>query len=309
MKAVRASSGGVQVVEVAEPEGPGELIRISAVSICASDWNYIRRGSTQILGHEISGVTASGTPVVVEGSTPCGACEWCAQGRSNRCHRIGTDILGLTVPGAMSEYFRAPTTSLVPLPSGLRPEDASLAEPGAVAWHAVRSGSVTPDTRVAVVGAGAIGLIAVLAAREQGAPEVALEARHSHQIEIGDELGATRPTREFDVVIEATGGESGLHRAVELSRPGGTVVGIGVYPPDSAWPWRAAFLKEVRVVPSLGYDRTDGGQVARAAALLARHPALVDRLLTHRFGIDEAPRAFEVAAAKDKGAFRVVVHP
>ena len=310
MKAVRAAAGGVAVVEIDEPAGPGELLRVTAVSICASDWNYIRRGSTQILGHEISAVTEDGTPVVVEGSFACGECAWCAQGRRNLCRRTGREILGLTVAGGMSEYFRAPATALVPLPDGLRPEGACLAEPGAVAWHAVQAGGAGPDTRVAVVGGGAIGLLAVLAAQAQGAPEVALQARHPHQIEIGRELGAEPPLGEFDVVIEATGGESGLHRAFELARPRGTVVGVGVYPPEITWPYRTAFLKEVRMVPALGYDRADGvSEVARAAALLAEHPGLVERLVTHRFGIDEAPHAFETAAARGTGVFRVAVHP
>jgi len=139
---------------------------------------------------------------------------------------------------------------------------------------------------------------------------VALEARHPHQVRIGDELGAGHPSGEYDVVIEATSTESGLHRSFALARPRGTVVCIGVYPSEITWPYRTAFLKEVRMIPSMSYERVDGvSEVARAVTLLAAHPAVVDRLITHRFGIDEAPRAFEVAADRSSGAFRVVVHP
>lgn len=310
MKAVRGAGSGVKVVEVDEPEGDGELIKVNAVSICASDWNYIRRGSEHILGHEISGVAEDGTPVVVEGVFGCGECHWCEQGRFNLCHLASANILGLTVTGGMSEYFRVPRTSLVPIPDGLRVEDACLAEPGGVAWHAVRRGEVAPDMRVAVVGGGAIGLLAVLAAQAQGAAEVSLEARHPHQIETGDRFGATRPSGDYDVVIEASGTESGLARAFELARPRGAVSSVSVYPPDITWPYRASFLKEVRMIPSIAYDRHDGlSELARVAAMLAARPEIAQTLITHRFEIDEAEHAFEVAAERAQGTFRVVVHP
>ncbi|MET7335439.1 alcohol dehydrogenase catalytic domain-containing protein [Nonomuraea sp. NPDC005650] len=310
MKAVRAVPPGVKVVQVDEPQGDAELIKVNAVGICASDWNYIRRGSGQILGHEISGVASDGTPVVVEAVFGCGECRWCEQGRFNLCRLAGSDILGLTTPGGMSEYFRVPRTSLVPIPEELPAEDACLAEPGAVAWHAVRKTEITADTRVAVVGGGVIGLFAVLAAQAQGAAEVSLEARYPHQIEAGDRFGATRPSGDYDVVIEASGSESGLARAFELARPLGVVCSVSVYPPDITWPYRVSFLKEVRLIPSIAYDRHDNGvsELAHVMAMLAARPEIAQALITHRFEMDEAERAFQVAAQR-KGAFRVVVHP
>lgn len=282
------------------------LVKVGAVSICASDWNYLRRGSRHILGHEIAGVTEDGTPVVVEAVFGCGMCRWCEQGMVNLCRLAGTNILGMTVPGGMSEYFRVPHTSLVSIPDGLRVEDACLVEPGAVAWHAVRKGEVGPGTRVAVVGGGAIGLLAVLAAQAQGAAEVSLEARHPHQIDAGERFGASQPSTDYDVVIEASGTEAGLARAFELARPLGTVSSVSIYPPDITWPYRTAFLKEVRLVPSIAYGAND---FARVAAMLAARPEIAQTLITHRFGIDDAPEAFETAASKASGAFRVVVHP
>lgn len=310
MKAVRGTGSGVEVADVHEPDGDGELVRVSAVSICASDWNYVRRGSRQILGHEIAGVTEEDRPVVVEAVFGCGECRWCEQGRFNLCRLAGTNILGMTVAGGMSEYFRVPRTSLVSIPDGLRVEDASLAEPGAVAWHAVRRGEVGPGTRVAVVGGGAIGLLAVLAARDEGATEVSLAARHRYQIETGECFGATRPSGDYDVVIEASGTETGLARAFDLARPLGTVSSVSIYPPDITWPYRVSFLKEIRMVPSIAYDRADGvSDLARVMAMLVARPEIAEALITHRFGIDDAERAFAVAAAKRDGTFRVVVHP
>jgi 2-desacetyl-2-hydroxyethyl bacteriochlorophyllide A dehydrogenase len=310
MLAVRCAPPGVRVVEVDEPEGNGELIRVSAVSICASDFLYIQYGSRQIIGHEIAGVLEDGTAVAVEAIFGCGNCEWCDRGAYNLCHLCSVEALGMTVDGGMSEYFRAPRRALVPLPPRLHPSDASLVEPGSVAWHACHIGGVGPDTRVAVVGGGAIGILAVLAARAQGAAEVALVARHPHQKQLGERFGAIEPKGSYDVVIEAAGSESSLHKSVEMARPRGTVAFVGVFHPGVAWPYRQAFMKEVVIAPALGYCRHNGRrEFAEVADMLAARPEIGQALITHRFSIDEAVHAFDVARDRQKGTFRVVVHP
>ncbi|MEU9456125.1 alcohol dehydrogenase catalytic domain-containing protein [Streptomyces sp. NPDC048277] len=311
MRAVRCAPPGVEVVETDEPGGEGESVRVAAVGICGSDLRYLRRGSTQIAGHEIAGTAPDGTPVAVEAIARCGDCEWCAAGRHNMCRAAGRDIVGMTAPGGMAERYRAPSSALVPLPPGLPLEDAALVEPGAVSWHACHKGEVGPDTRVAVVGAGTIGMLAAAAAQRMGAPEVSLLARHPYQAEAGERLGMTRPSGLYDVVVEASGSESGLSRAIELARPLGTVSTVGVYPPDMGWPYMAAFLKEVRLVPSMGYaqDATGAREFTRSARLLADRPEIARTLISHRFGIEDAARAFEIAAARPPGTFKVVVHP
>jgi 2-desacetyl-2-hydroxyethyl bacteriochlorophyllide A dehydrogenase len=308
MKAVRNAPPGVEVVDIDEPSGEGELIRVAATGICASDLNYLRYGSTQIAGHEFSGTLEDGTPVAVEAIFGCGDCAQCEQGNYNRCER-GVQGLGMTDPGAMAEWFRAPRRALIALPPGLDVADACLVEPASVARHACHMGGVTPDTAVAVVGAGAIGILAAAAAQSMGAPEVTVEARHPHQHEVRERLGAGIPVGSYDVVIETAGSESGLHRAVELARPGGTVVHLGVYG-EIEWPMAAAFMKEVALRPSLGYCGHHGRrEFAESADMLAARPELTRALITHRFGIDDAPEAFRVAQDRSKGVFRVVVEP
>lgn len=310
MLAVRGAPPGVEVVEVDEPEGPWELVRIRSASICASDYTYLRYGTTKILGHELAGTLPDGTAVAIEAIFGCDDCEHCAAGNVNHCHTVPTTALGMTADGGMSEWFRAPARSLVRLPDGLDVADAALVEPTAVAWHAVRSAGTTAGMRVAVVGAGAIGLMALASARALGASEVSLEARHPHQIELGERLGATRPSGVYDVVIEAAGTESALHRAAELTRPAGSMAVLGVFPPDTEWPQSVCFHKEVRTVPSLGYCTHDHGRdFDEAAALLAAEPDLVDALVTHRFPIEDAAEAYRVAADRAAGAIRVVVEP
>lgn len=309
MRAVRNAPPGVEVVEIDEPEGDGELVRVAAAGICASDLNYLRWGSTQIAGHEFAGTLSDGTTVAVEAIFGCGACPMCELGSYNLCER-GPTALGMMDPGGMCEWFRAPRHALVPLPEGLAVEDASIVEPAAVAWHSCHMGDVGPGTRVAIVGAGAIGVLAAASAQAMGAPEVAVEARHPHQHEARERIGAAVPTAGYDVVVETGGSESALCRAVQLARPGGTVVYVGVYDSDTTWPHHEAFLREVALRPSLGYCGHHGRrEFAEAADMLAARPELARMLITRRFPIEAAPEAFRVAQDKSQGVFRVVVEP
>lgn len=308
MRAVRNDPPGVKVVEIDEPDGPGQLVRVASVGICRSDLLYLDYGSTQIAGHEFAGTLEDGTPVAVEAIFGCGACPQCHQGHYNRCPQ-GPTALGMLDPGGMCEWFRAPTHALVPLPDQLRLADAALVEPASVAWHGCHMGSIGPDSRVAVVGAGAIGILAAASAQAMGAPEVAVEARHPHQHQAREGIGASPPDGHYDVVVETAGTESGLHRAVELVRPGGTVVYIGVYG-DITWPHGPAFMKEAALRPSLGYGPHQGRrEFAEAADLLARRPELTELLITHRFPLEDAAEAFRVASDRSAGVFRVVVEP
>jgi threonine dehydrogenase-like Zn-dependent dehydrogenase len=309
VKAVRNAPPTVEVVDVDEPEGVGDLVRVVATGICASDLKYLRFGSTQIAGHEFAGVLEDGTAVAVEGFFGCGKCEQCEQSTYNLCVK-GPTAPGMLSPGGMSEWFRAPRHVLVPLPPGLDVADAALVEPASVAWHSCHQGEIAPQSRVAVVGAGAIGILAAASAQQMGAAEVAVEARHPHQHEGCERIGAVVPTSGYDVVIETGGSESALHRAVELARVGGTVVHLGLYDPGTVWPMDAAFSKEVALRPSLGYcSHYQRRDFAEAADLLAARPELTSTLITHRFPIEDAVDAFRMAQDKSKGVFRVVVEP
>ncbi|HVB27686.1 MAG TPA: zinc-binding dehydrogenase [Mycobacteriales bacterium] len=311
MKAVRSIEGGVAVVDVDEPPGIGEMLDIRATSICGSDLSYIRFGSRNILGHELAGVREDGTAVVVEAIYGCMECEQCRRGAYNLCPTHGQRALGIGADGGMAEQFRAPTARLVPLPPGFDVRDASIVEPASVSWHALRLAHTGPGSRVAVVGAGALGLLAVSGARRLGAEDVALAARHPHQKEAGERLGArVNAGGLFDVVVEAAGSEASLVRCGELVAPGGTIVVLGVHFGPVQLDWMPLFHKEARVIPSLGYCAHDGGrEMEDAAAMLADDPDIARTLITHRFPIEDAAEAFRVASDRAGGAVRVVIEP
>jgi 2-desacetyl-2-hydroxyethyl bacteriochlorophyllide A dehydrogenase len=312
VKAVRSGNGAVRVVDLDEPPGVGEVLDMQATSICASDLSYVRFGSTNVLGHELAGRRPDGTPVVVEAIYGCLECDQCRRGAYNLCPTHSQRALGIFADGGMAEQFRAPPERLVDVPPGLDLRDACLVEPTSVSWHALRLADTGPTTRVAIVGAGALGLLAVAGARRMGAAEVALEARHPHQRGAGERLGATvgRAHQTYDVVVEAAGSQESLARCGELVAPGGTIVVLGVHFGPVQLDWLPLFNKEARVIPSLGYCAHDGvREMEEAAAMLAEDPDIARTLITHRFPLEDAEEAFRVAADRSSGAIRVVLEP
>ena len=148
-------------------------------------------------------------------------------------------------------------------------------------------------------------------ARRLGGEEVVLEARHPHQKEAGERLGARVHTDGlYDVVVEAAGTLASLARCAELVAPGGTIVVLGVHFGPVQLDWMPLFHREARLIPSLGYCAHDGGrEMEDAAAMLADDPDIARTVITHRFPIEDATEAFRVASDKTQGAIRVVIEP
>jgi 2-desacetyl-2-hydroxyethyl bacteriochlorophyllide A dehydrogenase len=308
MRAVRGFEGHPRLVEVDEAPGQGEAITMQVAGICASDLNYLRMGTQRILGHELAGTKADGTPVSVEGQFGCGECSYCLEGRNNLCHQSTKMALGIMQDGGMVEQFRVPSHKLIELPEGLDIRNASLVEPASVAWHGVRLGGTSPETRVAIVGGGSIGQLAAAGAQTQGAADVALEARHAHQHEIRERLGVGEPDGLYDIVIEAAGSASSIQRCAELARPGGTIVVLGVVSGPLDIPFGSLLTRELKLVASMGYCGHAGQREMRLAAeMLASRPEIPDSLITHRFPLEDAAEAFRVAGDRRSGAIKVVV--
>jgi len=311
MRAVRCAQTGVEVVDVPRPTGDGVRVRMRAAGICGSDLHLVHGGFgiPFTLGHELAGELSDGTPVAIEPLVPCGVCELCVRGDYNLCHSAPSLIVGIMRDGGMAEELLVPPRCLVPLPAGVPVRDASLIEPLAVVVHGYRLVGLHGGQRVAVVGAGNIGLCAVVAARAAGA-EVGLVARHDAQSAAGERLGAKPVAGEYDIVVDAAGTAGALQRAAELCRPGGTMVLVAAYWEGMNLPAFLIPLKEIRVVPSSMYGRCGAGRdIDVAAALLASNPEIARAIITHRFPLEAAPEAFRVAADRKAGAIKVVLEP
>jgi threonine dehydrogenase-like Zn-dependent dehydrogenase len=313
MRAVRNTERGIEVVEVPEPaDDDGVRVRIRSAGICGSDLTMIKAGPLPVtLGHEFAGVLDDGTPVAVEPLRPCATCDQCVAGNYQRCRLGGSIYVGVGSDGGMADEIRVPARAIVPLPTSLASGDACVVEPLSVAMHGFRLTGVEPSARVAVVGGGSIGLAAVTAALAAGA-EVALVARHAHQVSAGERLGAdpAAATGEYDLAVEAAGTATALEQAAQLAAPGGTVLMLGTFWGAVSVPGLTALMKELRVVWSLASGgHAHGRDFDDAAALLGQRPEIADTLITHRFPLDDAAEAFRVAGDRSAGAIKVVLEP
>lgn len=314
VKAVRGRGGRPIVVDVGEPAGDGVAVRVASSGICGSDLHLLDWDLPVVLGHELAGTTPDGRPVAVEPISPCGRCERCAGGDYNLCETAGGAIVGVGRDGGLAEVCVVPEAALVALPDGVPLSDACLIEPLAIGVHGVRRARVAPAERVAVVGAGSIGLLGVVAAQAAGAA-VDVDARHGHQREAALRLGAglveTDGPHGYDVAVDAVGTGDALARAAALVRPGGRVLVLGTYwDPGTVLPGIALAMKEADLIPSSMYGRGPAGRdIESAAALLAGRPETGRVLITHRFPLDAALDAFAAARDRSAGALKVVVEP
>ncbi|CAM8649373.1 Tdh Threonine dehydrogenase and related Zn-dependent dehydrogenases [Acidimicrobiia bacterium] len=311
MRAVRCPEGIPQVVEVPVPTGDGILVKVASAGICGSDLHLLPMGLQATFGHEIAGTLADGTPVALEPFAPCGTCPACIDGTYHRCILGPGMVFGVGHDGGMADQVMVPVSSIARLPHGVPALNGCLVEPLAVAVHGVRRGAIRGTDRVAVIGGGTIGQMALVVSQQTGAA-VDLTARHERQKEAAERLGAGEISGNgYDVVIEAAGTASALAEAVDRCRPGGTVVLLGSYWDGNVeMPGLSITMKEITLVPAVMYSRVGPSRdIDVAATILADRPELPDAVITHRFPLDAAGQAFAVAADRSSGSIKVVLEP
>jgi L-iditol 2-dehydrogenase len=229
--------------------------------------------------------------VVAANSAPCGACPPCARKEETLCE----NLLPL-LNGAYAELLLVPEriarVNLLPVPPGLAPEVAALLEPLACCLHGIERAEIEPGDTVAVLGVGPIGLMLCAAARDAGAHVVAVGGRRGRR-ELAQELGATPGDgRGADVVLEAAGTVEAWRAAVELVRPGGTVLLFGGLPRDAAPPVDAYRLHYEELTLRGAFHHTPR-HVRAALAFLASGAVPWERLVTHRVGLEGVTALFD----------------
>src|SRR4051794_5875170 len=235
--------GGVELVEKPAPQpGDGEVvIAPQATGVCGTDLHLID-GTFALSrypvtpGHEFAGRVArvgagvtgfhEGDPVCADPNVTCGTCRWCRAGASNHCP--GLDPLGLTRDGACAEFVRVPEANVFSLPTGVSPEVGALIEPLSCVLHAARRTPGWSGARVAVFGAGPIGLLAIAVALHRGAASVVAfepqEGRRGAALAIGAEAAHAEIAQDdgdglFDLAVEATRHPPPLAPALHRPRP------------------------------------------------------------------------------------------
>lgn len=308
MRAVVSSKGVVSVEERPEPSGEGELIRVTSSGICGSDLHLVKMGlSGVILGHEFGGRSSDGSLFAVRPTGECGACASCRRGHPNTCASAAASLHGTSIDGGLADLVRVDHSRLVSVPSTVDPATVGLVEPLAVVVHGINRVSPQEGCRSLVVGAGSIGLLTAAVLHDRGI-EVDILARHPHQAAAAEALGArvlSTPADDYDVTFDAVCTQETFNTCVSATKPRGTLVEFGmVWSPVSLN--NTFMLKEITIVPSIFYGHDHAhDDFAEAVDVLARQPHIVESLVTHRYPLQEAARAFDVAADKSSGAIKV----
>ena len=293
MKAARLyAPGDLRIEDVPKPvPGPGDvLVQIEVALTDGTDLKTYRRGHPVLarsfpvaFGHEFCGY-ADGRRVVAANSAPCGACEGCA--RDEQCRAL--EFLS----GAYGDWLVVPeriaAVNLLDVPVGLASDVAALVEPLACCLRGVARAGVTPGETVAILGAGPIGLMLCACVADAGGRPV-LVGGHPERQELAALFGAeTGDGRGADVVIEAAGSEQAWVDAVEIVRPGGTVLLFGGLPRDSRPPVDAYRLHYEELTLRGSFHHTPA-TVRAALGFLASGAYPWERLITHRVLLADLP--------------------
>ncbi|MEX3857798.1 L-idonate 5-dehydrogenase [Paraburkholderia sp. BR10923] len=323
----------IRIDELEPPEpGPGQVrVRVRAGGICGSDLSYYFKGKSGdfavrepfVLGHEVAGEIdlpgegvgaeqglARGQRVAVNPGLACGTCRFCTAGMPNHCLNMRFMGSASTFPhsqGMFRQYIVVAARQCVPVSDGVDFAQASMAEPLAVALHAVKQAGSLVGARVLLVGCGPIGCILLSVARRAGAHRVIAVDLSERALQVARQLGADQTVNAadtatiaawsdrrgtFDVVIEASGSPAGLDTALRSARAGGTVIQVGNLPAGQS-PVAANLVMAKELCYRGSFRFTD--EYAVAADEIAAGKLDLRPLMTHAFAMRDANHAFEVA--------------
>lgn len=338
MRAAVLQEGGrfaVQELPDPEPSGRQAVIRVTYCGICGSDLHAVRAGSLApgaVLGHEIVGEIVAmgpeaagfevGDRVTTLSAVPCDACGACREGRFRSCEK-GWQIFGYTgLPGGYAELLLTHAAIMAKVPEGTPDTVAAFNEPSIVGLNAVRASRLRLGDVSAIIGAGPIGLLVLLAAKLANARPVYVIETNARRREMARRLGATEvfdpatedvasfflhklPAGGPDVVFECAGAPGTLQRAVELVRPGGQVMVPGVNMEADTISPLTLVAKECEVLGSLG-----GADLFQTALdYLAAGLLDVEPMVTRIASLDEVDEVFQVLGTNASDDVKVLVAP
>lgn len=322
----------IQRRPVPQPSPHEVLVRVHAVGTCGSDVHYYEHGrigdfvvsEPLVLGHEPSGVVVDTGPaatrhqigqrVALEPGVPCSMCAQCKRGRYNLCPEMrffGTP----PIDGAFCDYVVLREDFAHAVPDQLSDDAAALLEPLSVGVWACRKGRVGPGCRVLVAGAGPIGLIATQTAQAFGAAEIVVTDVRPQRLAVAERLGATATIDvstnaladagyEPDVLLECSGVPSAATEAIRVVARAGTVVLVGMGGDELTLPLAHVQGREIEVTGTFRYANT----WPTAISLVADGDVDLDRLVTHRFGLDQVGDAL-TSGPTDPSLIKAMVYP
>jgi (R,R)-butanediol dehydrogenase / meso-butanediol dehydrogenase / diacetyl reductase len=330
MKAVRLhAKGDLRVEDIAAPQPPQPgwvNIAVTAAGICGSDLHNFRTGqwisrSPSVPGHELvgrvtargGGVTglAIGDRVVADSRFWCGDCTACRAGDRHLCARLG--FVGEICDGGFAEHTSLPVRLLHRLPDDLPDDAAVMAEPVAVALHAVRRLAPPPDAAVLIAGCGPIGGLAALVLAVLGHKDIRVADRNSRRLaRVCEVTGATPVTLEpasaggdIRFAIEATGATAALTSLLDCLAGGGAIALVGIMHGRIDLDPNLLVEREISLIGCHAFR----DELPDAVALLTRHAAKARQLVEREIAIADVPQAYERLIAGHSDGLKTIVRP
>jgi len=314
------------------------LIRMMAVGVCGSDVHYYKSGKigSQVVeypfpvGHEGAGVVEkvgasvhslrAGERIAIEPAMPCGTCDQCLAGRPHTCRKLR--FLGCPgqAYGCLSEYIVMPQGSCLPIPDYLNFEQATISEPLAIGLYATRLAGDVKNKNIAILGSGPIGLSVLSGVRLAVAGNVYLTDKIDERLMIAGKSGATgtfnilredvvrgiekREPLMLDAVFECCGQQDALDQAIQLLKPGGKLIIVGI-PEFERFSFSADDLRRKEI--AILNVRRQNGCDQEAVNVIADGSVAVDHWITHRFEFEKTKEAFDMVMDYRDGVMKAMI--
>ena len=332
----------IEIGDAPEPQltGPRDvLLRVDAVGVCGSDVHYYRTGRIGaavvkfpfVLGHEFAGTIEKtgaevrglrpGQRVAIDPLVACGHCDQCRAGRPNTCRNQRFTGNPGELSGALAEFVVLPEECCHPIPESLTADQAAMIEPLSIGVHAQRLAQMETGSTIAILGSGPIGLCVMLASRAAADCTVYMTDLIEERLAMAAQLGArwTGNPRRTDVVkaicdvepagvdfvFECAGEQETLDQAVELLKPGGTLVMVGI-PEFDEVNFSAHTLRRKEL--TIRNVRRQNHCMAPAIELVSSGRINIDPLMTHNFPLGETAAAFDLVSGYHDGVIKAIIH-
>ena len=332
----------IEIGEAPKPQLTGTrdvLLRVGAVGVCGSDVHYYKTGRIGtavvkypfVMGHEFSGTVEKtgaevrglqrGQRVAIDPLVACGQCDQCRAGRPNTCRNQRFMGQPGELAGSLAEYVVLPEDCCYPIPESMTDGQAAMIEPLSIGVHSQRLSQMEAGATIAILGSGPIGLSVLLACRAAVDCTAYMTDLIDRRLAMAAQLGArwTGSPRLTDVVkaivemepagvdfvFECAGEQETLNQAVELLKPGGTLVIVGIPEFDEfSFPAHTLRRKEL----TIKNVRRQNHCMASAIELVSSGRINVDPLMTHHFKLGETAAAFDLVSGYRDGVIKAIIH-
>lgn len=316
----------IQELPLLQPAAGEILVRVMASGICGTDVHIFQGeylGSYPIIpGHEFAGVVEQvgsevtrfkpGDRVAVEPNLPCDNCVNCLNNRQNFC--LNWQAIGVTRPGGMAQYVCVPEKAIFDIGS-LPFEQGAFMEPLSCVLHGLERLDLEMAARVAILGAGPIGLLLMQGLRLNGAAELVVVDKNPQRAALAQTLGADRSLTDldklerdaYDAVVDATGSVAAMSRTLDFVRPGGKILLFGVPPAGAKMTVEAfpIFRKGLTILSSFTSLRNS----YQALGLIKSRQVSVEKLISHRLPLEQLQRGIELIEKGNEPVYKVIMLP